>query len=209
MKYNEFRRKMRRYPLFSSSMLVSLTDQVGTLRVQLAGWKKKGLIRPLRKGLYVLNDEDRQVEPSRFYLANQIYLPSYVSLESALAYHGMIPEFVAATTSITPRKTCRFENEFGIFIYQHLLPAGYGGFESISAAGGLSILVATPEKAVVDFLYLNLSRLSAMEGAVFKESYRFQNCEGLDPQKVRACAERFGSQRLISVVRRWIQEVLR
>ena len=124
MRYSQFRRRVRSLPVIPTSLLGTLTPHRGTLKVQLSLWKKKGLLRPLRRGLYVLNAEDRRVEPSPFYLANQIYFPSYVSLESALAFYGFIPEFVAATTSVTTRKTCRFENEFGIFTYQHIRPEG-------------------------------------------------------------------------------------
>ena len=208
MRYLEFKKRVKEIPVFSTSMLGALTDQAGTLRVQVSIWKKKGLIHSLRKGLYILNPEDRQREPSLFYLANQIFVPSYVSLESALAYHGLIPEFVAATTSVTVRKTCRFENDFGVFTYQHVIPNGFNGFESIQESEKVSALVATPEKAVVDFLYLNLAQFKRPDRLIFTESYRFQNCEGLNRSKLRAHAKRFGSKRILLAVESFIEEVL-
>lgn len=209
MKYSEFRKKIQGVPVFSTSMLGTLTDEVGTLKVQISHWKRRGLIRPLRRGLYLLNSEDRRVEPPLFYLANQIFIPSYVSLESALATYGLIPEFVAATTSVTARKTCRFENDFGLFTYQHVLPAGYGGFESVQVSKELSALVATPEKAVIDFLYLNLSSFSAQDHSIFLKSYRFQNGHGLQPKKLRAYAGQLQTKKLLAVVEGFIQEVVR
>ena len=196
--------------MFSTSLLGALTDQEGTLRVQVSIWKKKGLIRSLRKGLYILSPEERHWEPSLFYLANQIFSPSYVSLESALAYHGLIPEFVATTTSVTVRKTCRFENDFGVFTYQRVIPNGFDGFESIRESEKVSALVATPEKAVVDFLYLrvNLAQFKKPDRRIFSESYRFQNCEGLNRSKLRAYAKRFGSKRILLAVESFIEEVL-
>ena len=209
MKYSAFKQKVRTFPVFSTSQLSAVTDKVETLKVQLSLWKKRGLVRSLRQGLYVLSPEERRVEPSPFYLANQIFMPSYVSLESALAAHGLIPEFVAPTTSVTTRKTCRFENEFGLFTYQHVLPKAYGGFDAIREGEKFSMLIASPEKAVVDFLYFNLSQFHPSKGSIFTESYRFQNCEDLDRKKLRAFAKRFGTQKLFLVVELFIKEVLR
>jgi hypothetical protein len=205
MKYIEFRNKIKPFPLFTASSLGTLTQEVNTLKVQLSKWKKKGLVRPLRRGLYVLGRAERQIEPSRFYLANQMYLPSYVSLESALAFYGMIPEFVGATTSVTPRKTARFENDFGIFTYQRIEPKAYGCFESMKDSQDLTVLVALPEKALVDFFYLNLADFTPSNPEVFSESYRFQNCENLKPKNLREFAERFESKKLSGVVESFLK----
>jgi len=208
MKFRDFKQKLKALPVFSTSMLGALTVQVGTLRVQLSNWKKKRLVQCLRKGLYVLSREERQIEPSLFYLANQIYMPSYVSLESALSYYGLIPEFVGATTSVTVRKTCRFENEFGIFTYQHIQPKTYHGFGSVQESEGMSILVASPEKALVDFFYLNLDRFSVSDRLIFKESFRFQNSSILEPKKLRMFAEKFGTKKLFAVVELFMKETM-
>lgn len=68
MKYQAFKQKIKLLPLFSSSMLSSLTPNDTTLRVQLSMWKKKGLISTLRKGLYTLGRKERETEPSHFYV---------------------------------------------------------------------------------------------------------------------------------------------
>lgn len=209
MKYREFKTKIRPLPVFSTGMLNALTEDVNTLKVQLSLWKKQGLVRALRRGLYVLPSEERQVEPPAFYLANQIFLPSYVSLETALAYYGLIPEFVFATTSVTVRKTCRFENDFGVFVYQHVRPECFFGFDSLKLPNGLSALVGSPEKAVVDFLYLNLSKFGPSDRKIFKESYRFQNGDILEPGKLKSFAQKMKCKKLLSVVNLFIEEVCR
>ena len=208
MKYQNFKQKTKSLPLFSTSMLSSLVKNYDVLKVQLSMWKKKGLISALRKGLYVLSREERQIEPSLFYLANQIFIPSYVSLESALAYYNLIPEFVAAITSITVRKTCKFKNEFGLFTYQHVMPECYTGFEIVQESQKIKVLMALPEKAVVDFLYLNLSKFSVLDHLIFTESYRFQNCEKLNKRKIRNYAKLFKSKKLISVSELFIKEII-
>ena len=209
MQYKAFKQKIKSLPLFSSSMLSSLTKNDDTLKVQLSIWKKKGLISSLRKGLYVLGSEEREIEPSPFYLANQIFIPSYVSMESALAYYGLIPEFIAATTSVTVRKTCKFKNEFGLFTYQHVISPGYTGFEVIQETQNIKVLIAIPEKAIVDFLYLNLSKFSVSDILPFTRSYRFQNCEKLSKRKIRNYAQLFRSKKLIAISESFINEVVK
>lgn len=208
MKYNELKQKIKHLPVFTSSMLKA-SGETSTLKVQLSQWKKKGLISQLRRGLYTLCKEEREIEPTHFFLANQIFIPSYVSLESALAFYGLIPEFVASTTSITARKTCKFKNEFGIFTYQHIKKEGYDGFISIQEKDNINILIATPEKAVVDFVYLNLERFNLQDISVFTESYRFQNYERLSKKKIRRYAINLQSRKLILVLELFIKQVLK
>lgn len=208
MRFSAFKQRVKSLPVFSASLLGTLTNKVETLQVQLSHWKKKGWVTPLRKGLYLLGPQDRTVEPPLFYLANQIFIPSYVSLEAALAHYRLIPEFTSVMTSVTVRKTCRFENALGLFTYQHVRPEGFFGFEPTRVSEGLTALLATPEKAVVDFLYLNLPRFSVSDPSVFTESYRFQNLGGLDPKRLRAYAKRFGTKKLLSVVELFIREIL-
>ena len=208
MKFLDFKRQIKKFPVFPTSLLGTLTPKISTLKVQLSVWKKQKKIDSLRKGLYILSPEERQVEPSLFYLANQIYLPSYVSLESALAYYDLIPEFVATTTSITPRKTIRFQNEFGLFTYQHISPKAYGGFENKLDLNKLSVLVSLPEKAVADFFYLNLSYFNQEDTFIFEESYRLQNCSGLNVRSLRHFAAQFDSLKLRQVMENFIRAVV-
>jgi|SRR3989338_8157346 len=208
MKYNELKQKIKQLPVFFSSMLKA-SEKKGTLKVQFSQWKKKGLISQLRKGLYILSKDEREIEPTHFFLANQIFIPSYISLESALAFYGLIPEFVANTTSITSRKTCKFKNEFGIFTYQHIKKEGYDGFISIREKDNISILIATPEKALVDFVYLNLEKFNLQDISVLTESYRFQNYEKLSKKKIRQYALNLQSKKLVLVLELLMKEVLK
>ena len=208
MKFTQFKQKIKNLPTFSSSLFSSITDDVDTLRVQLTKWKKKGLVIQLKKGLYVLGDKEREIEPSNFYLANQIIIPSYISLESALSYYGLIPEFVASITSITIRKTCRFKNQFGTFIYQHIKSEGFTGFD-LKKSNDLNILIACPEKAVVDFLYLNLHEFTIKNKDIFKKSYRFQNCNNLSLRKIKYYAKILKSKKLNVISEMFIQELIK
>ncbi|MGB4407985.1 MAG: hypothetical protein WBI82_14080 [Sphaerochaeta sp.] len=117
---------------------------------------KQGKILRLRQGYYTFPALKAEGD-APFYFANKLYDPSYISLESALAFYGMIPEGVIQITSVTARKTKSFRNPFGTFIYRSVKPELMFGYtrEKSSYSNNWSMLLAEPEKALLDFLYLN------------------------------------------------------
>lgn len=199
MKYTEFRHFFASFPVIPASSFGALDVNTQVLRNQLSGWKKRGLVIELKKGLYILNDADRQVNVSRSFIANQLYPPSYVSLEYALMRHDLIPERVYDVTSVTTRKTASFQNPLGQFAYRHLSPERFFGFVEEKDENGLSVFVAAPEKAIVDFLYLNLARFQTERSDIFGLSFRFQNLEQLNLGKLTEVADRFKSKKLVRV----------
>ena len=120
----------------------------------LTRWCRKGLIVKLRNEWYAFS-EYKQVPDFERYIANRIYAPSYISLHSALSFYGMIPEEVLSLTSVTTLKTAKFENAFGTFSYQNVKESLFFGYEPKTMLNGRTILFATPEKALLDLLYLN------------------------------------------------------
>ena len=120
----------------------------------LTRWCRKGLLVKLRNEWYAFA-EYKQVPDFERYIANRIYAPSYVSLHSALSFYGMIPEEVLSLTSVTTLKTAKFENAFGTFSYQNIKESLFFGYEPKTILNGRIILFATPEKALLDLLYLN------------------------------------------------------
>ncbi len=199
MNFTRFKEKFCEMPFISARSVMALERDPQAMRNQLTRWQKKGLIIQLKRGIYALNTGNRKVNSSRFFLANQLLWPSYVSLESALGHYGFIPEAVADVTSVTTKKTSRFTNPIGTFIYQRVKPDAFRGYRSYKDEAGLECLIAAPEKAVVDFLYLNLRKFKAGAKAVFKESYRFQNIGGLKPKKILSWARLFKNSRLEAV----------
>jgi len=123
-------------------------------RNNLTRWCKRGLLVKLRNQYYAF-PEYRQIPGFSRQVANCIYTPSYISLQSALSFYGMIPEEVVQLTCVTTLKTARFENDFGTFHYQNVKPQLYFGYEIKMSNNGRGVLFATPEKALLDFLYLN------------------------------------------------------
>lgn len=116
---------------------------------------KAGALIRLRRGVYCLNSALQRRGVHVFAIANHLYEPSYVSLESALAHHGLIPEAVYGITSVTPRNHARFENTFGIFSYERLATRVFAeGFERHEEDGHF-FLIATPVKALLDWVFVH------------------------------------------------------
>lgn len=200
MRYRDFKNLFGKFPIISSSHVYNITKSVQSLRNQLTLWQKKGLILKLRKGLYVLNDEDRKINPSRAFLANQIYSPSYISCEYALGFYDLIPEKVEDVTSVSTKKTSLFKNPFGVFRYQHLKTTLFFGFKKIKDENSYPFLIAEPEKAVLDFIYLKLPEFKDKEWDIFKYSYRFQNISILKKGKLKHMAKEYKNARFKKVV---------
>jgi predicted transcriptional regulator of viral defense system len=200
MNYRLFKNKLNKFPIINSSLLRSISDNNQVMKNQVSRWSKQGLLIKLRRGLYVLNESDRSIEPSRLFLANELYPPAYISLEYALAYYDLIPEKVVDITAITPRKTMVFKNSFGIFRYHHLKTSVFRGFVTLRDAHGRSFFMATPEKAIIDFMYLNLPRFQRKDTHIFGESYRFQNTRQLRRPMIKKYAAAFNNNKLIAVV---------
>lgn len=127
-------------------------------KTNLTRWKKSGLVVRLRQGWYSFPEYKKDVNFIRL-AANKIYKPSYISLQYALAFYGMIPESVVQMTCVSSLKTASFENDWGQFSYQNLKPSLMFGYEQKkienTLSNGQTFSIALPEKALLDFLYLN------------------------------------------------------
>lgn len=208
MKFIEFKKRVRNYPVIGKNLPGMLGEDERITRNQLSRWQKQGLVIRLKKGLYLLNREERLINPSLFFLANQMVFPSYVSLESALAYYHLIPETVFQVTSVTTGKPARYSNPEGTFTFRHIKSLLFFGFESIRDRDGLPVFIANPEKALLDFFYLNLSVFSTSDNNIFTGSYRFSNHEILNPKKLKDFAVHFRSKKLLKVTELYIKEIL-
>ena len=109
---------------------------------------KTELFVKIRNGLYMLTDY-----PANYYLiANRIYAPSYISFDTALSFHGIIPETIYAVTSATTKITREFKADNIRFVYHKLKKEAYTGYKAIKHSDN-TILMAEPEKALADYLY--------------------------------------------------------
>jgi len=122
-------------------------------RNNLTRWTKKGYLIRLRQGYFAFSEYKNKPDYS-LYFANRIYRPSYISLHTALAFYGMIPEAVVQITSVTSLKTASFINDFGDYSYNNIKESQMFGYTLKSMADNRTIQFATPEKALLDLLYL-------------------------------------------------------
>ena len=162
MKFRDFQTHVRNLPAFNLNDVRKFDPDFH--RQQFNDWLGRGYIQFLAGGYYLL--ADRQIdEGHRFMLANRIYEPSYISRESALAYYLVIPETVLGVTSVSSRKTRQFDSQWGVFSYHSVKPALMFGYRVIEREQLVKYKIASPEKAVLDYLYWN-TRISSVDDFV-------------------------------------------
>ena len=202
MKFEELVRLARDELVFSSGLLISGEVDPRQLRRQLSRWKEGGKVVQLRRGLYALAEPYRSAAPHPFLIANRLVKASYVSLQSALAWYGMIPEHVPVTTSVTTLRPWSWDISFGTFTYHHVKTGLFHSYAPIEVSPGSTALVATREKALVDLIHLT----PGGEAAVFIRELRLQNLEAVDVPFLRALVQRSASPKL-ERARRIIEEI--
>ena len=151
MSFLEFKDKMFDLACFNIYQIYAW--QPGFDRNNLTRWTKKGYLIRLRQGYFAFSEYKRKPDYA-LYFANRIYRPSYISLHTALAFYGMIPEAVVQITSITSLKTASFTNYFGEYSYNNIKENLMFGYDLKPIADNRTIQFAAPEKALLDLLYL-------------------------------------------------------
>ena len=129
---------------------------VGARRLLVHRAVKAGELLKLKPGLHVLARAYRRSEAHPFMLAALLHGPSHVSLESALAWHGLIPETVYQVASVTTARGRTFTTPLGVFTFRRV-PARdpLAGVESVKLDNDVWIRMATPLRAIADMVYLN------------------------------------------------------
>ncbi len=137
--------------IFDYQTLVDALRGLAFPRNKIHDLLRQGIIIRVKKGLYIFGDKRRKHPYSRELLANLVYGPSYISLDYALAYHGLIPERVEALTSVTINRSRRFATPVGLFTYKQIPALAYGdGMLRVEGEHQQAFLIASPEKALAD-----------------------------------------------------------
>lgn len=140
-------------PLISDFELAELLDGTADSRYgKIKRWLAQGLLVRIRRGLYYLAF-NKKAEVQTFELAQYIYGPSYISLESALAYHNLIPEAVHTITSVCTKRSKIFHTPFGEFNYWHLPVENFYLDVKLIRNDNEQFLMANPWKAICDYVY--------------------------------------------------------
>ena len=197
MKFEELISKTGELPCFTTGFLAA-GQRLAQLRLQLDRWCKAGRVIRLTRGVYSLAEAYRKNRPEPFYIGNVLKSPSsYVSLQSALAWYGLIPEHVVETTSVTVGRPGMYQTPLGRFSYRHVSAKRYWGYQRLTSTGGLPLVVARAEKALLDLVYLT----PGGDAADFLTELRLQNTEQIDTDTLGGFAERFATPKMMKACR--------
>ena len=174
-------------PIVDSLRMKELLGDIRDKRGKIARMIHSGDLIQLRRGLYATQ---RDINP--YCLAASIYGPSYISFETALSFHGLIPEAVYEITSATLKRPKEFENGFGRYRY-HAIPRNvYAvGIERITESG-IPFLIASSTKALCDRIALEPRMRSMSDVRQWAKLMRLNADMELDPAILEACAESYG-----------------
>ncbi|WP_216647557.1 hypothetical protein [Chitinophaga sp. SYP-B3965] len=112
---------------------------------------EKGFLTPVKKGLYITGPALNAGQPASFLIANHLCDPSYVSIDTALSFYGLIPERVYEISSVTTKTSREYITSVGVFSFTHLPSPYYSlGIRRLAVSDGQYMLMATPEKALFD-----------------------------------------------------------
>lgn len=202
MRYEEFKLRLKKFIVFSLDDIKKIDPRF--YRSRLNEWQDKKYIKKLRRGYYIFSDIDLD-ERKIFFIANRIYHPSYVSLESALSYYNLIPEGVYMITSVSSAKTFGLETPIGKFSYRRIKPDLMFGYR-LENFNDRNCKIAEMEKAALDYLYLN--------PAIIKEGdfaeWRFNSREFLaraNMKKFREYASKFKNKRFENRVKLFLNMI--
>ncbi len=209
MEWREFLEKFAGMPLFHSSMLKVFPGDMRPMRVQLSRWVKAGKVVRIRREWYLIEKPWRVKEVPPAYIAAQIVQPSYLSLEWALQYHGLIPEAVENPTSVTTDRPRRIQALGRFFLYYHVQPDLLGGFEEVFI-DGWPVPVASAEKALFDMIYLHVHRHGFSRA--WLSELRLQNLDDFDIGRFLSFAEKstkWGLPAAVGLAAEFIEEARR
>ncbi|MHB1356688.1 MAG: type IV toxin-antitoxin system AbiEi family antitoxin domain-containing protein [Anaerolineae bacterium] len=184
-------------PAFESALLLAGDVDTADVRRQLSRWTRTGKLYQLRRGVYALAPPYQKVKPHPFALANALVRNSYISLQSALAYYDLIPEYTPVTTSVTTGRPGMFETPLGGFSFRHIKTSWFHGYRRLELGDDQFAFVASPEKALLDLVYLQPDG----DDPAYLAELRLQNLERLDLDALVSLAELDGIGKLSRAAR--------
>ncbi|MFW6129661.1 MAG: type IV toxin-antitoxin system AbiEi family antitoxin domain-containing protein [Atribacterota bacterium] len=196
MKFEELVRKFKSRPFIELKEVTAFTeDSEQQIKNQFYHWARQGKLERLRRGCYILAEPFRKYLPSVYYISNYLYRPSYVSLYSALQFHGMIPEAVFQIQAVTSKHGQEWDTSLGTFKYYSIKQERFWGYEEVSTEARQTqnkFFMALPEKAILDLFYFQkgdwpLKRIKEM---------RFQETDNIDTDVLKKFALKYNSPKI-------------
>jgi len=192
MKFIDLKTQLSKNDIIDIRNVINLFDSID--RRRLYEWQKKGYIIKLTNNYYIFSDAEIDDSFVRM-ISNKIYSPSYISLESALSYYGLIPEAVFQITSMTSRKTYNIQTDIANFNYRSIHKSLFWGY-NLNTETSHDFFIADPEKTILDYLYINphLDDIRSLEELRFNQE-RFNNL--LNISKLKKYLQMFSHARLL------------
>ncbi len=200
MNFTQFKDALKDFTMFSFNDIRLIDPHFH--RRRLVEWQEKGYIKKIAKGRYVFADLTID-ENILFEIANRLYSPSYISLESALSYYQIIPETVYGITSVSTRRTYSFSTPYAAFHYRTLKPNFFFGYE-IMVFDSKSFKIADLEKSLIDFFYLHPNLKSESDNI----SLRFNTeifMEKINRQKLEKYLRKFSKAALSGRISKFLE----
>ena len=192
MKFDDFIGHIGGLSCIDTDVLLAGQTNPGPFKVQLSRWTKSGKLIQLKRGVYVLNQPYRKFEISELAIAAVLKKPSYISIEKALEYHGLIPEAVYTITSVTTKRTTAYETELGNFDYRHIRPSLFWGYETVRH-NNHTAFIACAEKALLDLFYLKNVPVSFE----YIDEMRLQNTGKICLSRLKQYARKFDKPKIL------------
>lgn len=192
MDFNHLLEIVGEEPVFDTGLLLAGEVDPADVRRQLSRWTKAGKLYQLRRGLYALAPPFQKIKPHPFLIANRMVPGSYVSLQSALAHYALIPEHVPVTTSVTTTRPAQWDTPLGCFEYHHIKESLFHGYLLTDLGGRQRAFVASPEKALLDLIYLQ----AGADSPDYLRELRLQHLDRLNLEELQCLAHSAGGAKL-------------
>ena len=196
MRFEEFLKQVRGLPVIEAEILLAGVTNPALIKVQLSRWCKSGKLIKLKNNIYLLAENFRKVDIYEPHIAAVLKKPSYISLEKAFEYHGLIPEAVPVYTCITTKRPGEIITPVGRFNYRHVKTGLFWGYDSITV-NKQTAFIAGPEKALLDFFYLNGPQITED----YLDEMRLQNFHKISLGKLIEFAQKFENSGVLKTAR--------
>jgi len=166
----------------------------------------KGYLIPIRRDLYLIKNSKKS-SLDAFEIALIIYGPSYVSFESALSYHGWIPEAVRTVTCASVKRGKEFETPIGIFSYEHIPTKAFSFGVGQHQQGDLTLFIASPIKALADIVYARRRSWESVEDLSNDLRIEIESFQNSDRKLFLQLIENYPSPRVKKVLNILLKEL--
>ncbi len=163
-----------------------------------------GEILDIRRGLYCLAPRYQKKPVSVYGLAQRVYGPSYISLETALSYHGWIPEAVYACTCVSAGRAKEFTTPLGPFSYKRVPQRTfYAGVERCVDPDGNTWFMASPVKALADYVYVHRPDWTALDEAAANLRIEADELTSVTTEQLEMLADNYSNHRVRRFLSAW------